>query len=80
MAKTTHVTVSKVDGALFAGEALSLTVPAADGELTILPRHEALITPLKSGQITVRTEKGEEYIQVETGVCEISENKVTVLL
>lgn len=75
-----HVTVSKVDGALFAGEARSLTVPAADGELTILPAHEPLITPLKAGQITVRTETGEEQIQVETGVCEISENKVTVLL
>lgn len=80
MAKTMQTTVSKVDQPLFAGAAVSVTVPSVEGELTILPEHVALIVPLKAGTLTVRTEAGEETVPVDGGVCEVSRNQVTVLL
>ncbi len=80
MAKTTRVTVSKVNEALFDGDAVSVTVPGALGEMTILADHEALITPLKAGRVTVRTESDSQSFEIEKGVCEISNNQVTVLL
>jgi F-type H+-transporting ATPase subunit epsilon len=80
MAKTTRVTVSKVNEALFDGDAVSVTVPGALGEMTILADHEALITPLKAGRVTVRTKSDSQTFEIEKGVCEISNNQVTVLL
>lgn len=80
MAKTTRVTISKVNERLFDGEAQSVSVPGVDGELTILAEHQALITPLKTGTVTVRTTEGEQTFPVEQGVCEISGNRVTILL
>ncbi len=75
-----HVTIAKVEGALFEGDVRSVTLPGTEGELTVLPHHEALITPLKAGSITVRTAEGTEVFEVESGVLEVSGNRVTVLL
>ena len=80
MAKTLHVTISKVDGALFEGPARSLTLPGSEGELTVLPGHTALITPLMAGSVTVRTEEGAEVFDIESGMLEVSGNRATVLL
>ncbi len=75
-----QITVSRVDNAVFDGDALSVTVPGAEGEMTILPEHSALITPLRAGVVTVRTSAGDETVQIERGICEVSKNQVTVLL
>lgn len=80
MAKVLHVTVSKVDGAVFDGEATSVTLPGVEGELTVLPDHTAFITPLRAGTVTVRTAEGTEVFVVEGGVLEVSGNRATVLL
>ncbi len=75
-----QVTVARVHDNLFAGEAISITVPTTDGQLTILPKHEALVSTLHPGKLTVRTAAGEQEFDVESGVLEVSNNQVTVLL
>lgn len=74
------VTVARVHENLFQGEATSLTVPTTEGELTVLPKHEALVATLRPGAVTVRTSEGDKIFSVESGVLEISNNQVTVLL
>lgn len=74
------VTLGKVHENLFAGEAVSLTVPTTEGELTVLPKHEPLVATLKEGTITVRTTAGEQTFFVTSGVLEISNDQVTILL
>ncbi len=75
-----HVTLAKVHENLFSGEAKSVTVPTVSGEITILPKHEAFVSTLKAGTVTVRTDAGEQSFPVDTGVLEVSSDQVTVLL
>lgn len=77
--KIFHLAITKVDGPLFSGDAVSVTVPAEEGEMTVLAEHEPFITPLKAGTITARTKDGEQTFEIEGGVIEIN-NSVTVLL
>ncbi len=72
--------ISKVHEALFDGDALSVTIPSTEGELTILAQHEPLITKLKQGTITVRTPLGEEKFLIEKGLLETSNGQVTILV
>ena len=78
---TFHVTIASVGETRFDGVATSVTLPGADGELTVLPHHEPLVTTLKSGTITVREAAGEkkEFL-VESGILEVSGNRAVVLL
>jgi F-type H+-transporting ATPase subunit epsilon len=75
-----HVTIARVHENLFAGEALSLTAPTTEGEVTILPHHEPLVANLKPGSVIVRTEAEEKRFEVTDGVLEVSGNQATVLL
>jgi F-type H+-transporting ATPase subunit epsilon len=78
-----HVVIAKVDQVFFDGEAASLTVPGAEGEMTILGEHMPLITTLKRGTITVRSENipgGEQFFPIETGIIEVRRDGTTVIL
>lgn len=81
MKKVFHLTIAKVDGPLFEGDVVSVTLPGIEGEMTILPEHSALISPLQKGVITVRTKNGEEFFEVkDSGTFEVSNNEATVLV
>lgn len=78
---TLSVIVSRVDGTLFLGEAVSLTVPSVLGEMMVLPHHEPLIALLGNGVITVAKSKDDtETFPITSGLIEISNNRVTVLV
>ena len=81
MAKLLKLTISKVDAPVFDGEVVSVTVPGTEGEMTIMADHEALITVLKAGTITLRPEVGEpQTFTLTQGTIEISHNHATILI
>jgi len=82
MAKTFHLTVAKVGENIFDGEALSVTLPGAEGVFTVLAGHEALVSPLKEGEIRIEAADGTKH-QVQltgAGLAEVSSNQATILL
>jgi len=65
---------------IFHGEAQLVVATGEEGELGIAPRHAALITRLKPGQVRVHLENGEElFFYVSGGILEVQPNVVTVL-
>lgn len=76
-----HIVIAKVDEVFFDGEAASMTVPGAEGEMTVLGQHMPLITTLKQGSIVVR-EAGvaEKIFPIQSGVLEVRRDGATVIL
>jgi F-type H+-transporting ATPase subunit epsilon len=74
------VRITKVGESLYEGEARSLSVPGSEGDMTILSHHVPLISALRAGTVTVRTEAGDQEFQIEKGLVEVSNNEVIVLL
>jgi len=65
---------------VFAGNAVAITVPGVEGELTILPHHIPLITPLKAGEIKIREEDGKEkFLAIGNGFLMVESDKVSIL-
>lgn len=57
-----------------------LTVPTAEGEITVLPEHIPLVSILKPGVIELITESGEnEIMSVSGGFIEVLRDKVVIL-
>ena len=75
-----EVLVTTPDGTIWRGEAVKVVVPAADGELGILPRHAPLIGALGVGELRIAPTGGPNIsILVSGGFVHVLRNKVTVL-
>jgi len=74
------VDILDVSRSLYSGPALSLTAPAALGEVCILPRHAPMLTKLNTGEVRLRTRDGGlQFFFVAGGFLEVSDSSVTVL-
>ena len=82
MARAFHLTIARVGENLFDGDALSVSLPGADGTFEILAGHEPLVSALKAGVARVETADGAEhrYELPPGGIAEVSDNQATVLL
>ncbi len=76
---TMHVEVVTAERELYSGEADMVIAPGTEGELGILPKHAALLTTLKVGELLVKLSGAEEPFFVSGGFLEVSNNNVTVL-
>ncbi len=57
-----------------------VTVPTREGEITVLPKHEPLVSILRPGVIELKTERGDvKVISVSGGFIEVLRNKVVIL-
>ena len=76
-----ELTIASVAKPIFKGAVRSVTLPAAEGDVTIMANHEAFVTILKAGKIVVRKENGtNEEFPIEHGALEVADNHATVLL
>jgi F-type H+-transporting ATPase subunit epsilon len=79
--KLLKFTISRVDEPIFDGEVMSVTLPGIAGEMTILPNHTALISPLKKGIVTyISADSIVSKLEINSGTLEISKNHATVLI
>lgn len=73
--------ITRVDGPLFDGEVISVTVPGKEGEMTLLAGHEPLISPLRKGTIIVRAADNHAInFEIQSGMLEVSAHQATILV
>lgn len=68
--------IFSLQGTVYEGETTEVTLPAKDGEITVLKGHIPLITLLKAGEIKTK----EKNIPIKKGFAEINGEKVVVLV
>ena len=57
-----------------------VTIPTQEGDITIFPKHMALIALLREGLITYHTPEGSiEHLSIKGGFVEVLPTKVVVL-
>ena len=80
MAMTIHIDIVSAEEEIFSGQANMVFAPAEMGEVGIAPRHTAMLTRLKPGEIRVQMEGQEERMfYVSGGMLEVQPHVVTVL-
>jgi F0F1-type ATP synthase epsilon subunit len=80
--KTFHLVVAKVGENIFDDDVISAALPGSEGVFQVLANHEALISELKEGEMTIRSANNDthRFALKEGGIAEISHNQVTILL
>ena len=67
------------DQTVFQGQVDSVTLPTADGEITVLAHHIPLITSIQPGAVIARVGSEEHVFAVSRGVIEVQNSEVRVL-
>ncbi len=75
--KMLKISVISPEATLFEGEAASVTAPAFDGEVGILPQHAPMVTTLGRG--VLRIGDGSARFQVEGGFLQVVDDTVRVV-
>lgn len=80
--KTFPIIITSLDNHIFDGNVISVTVPGAEGEMTILAEHTALISRLQHGVIRYMDEHGtqHDHVMQGEGTIDVSDNHVTILV
>jgi F-type H+-transporting ATPase subunit epsilon len=73
------VNILTPDKQLYEGEATYVCLPGTDGSLGILSHHAPLVTTLRKGEITLKTDDEEMTFEVNGGTVEVLNNHVTIL-
>ncbi|HKJ08725.1 MAG TPA: F0F1 ATP synthase subunit epsilon, partial [Gammaproteobacteria bacterium] len=80
MAMTMHCDIVSAEAEIFSGVVSMVFAPAEMGEVGIAPRHSALLSRLKPGEVRVQTPDGkEQFFFVSGGMLEVQPHVVTVL-
>ena len=79
MAKTFHLEIVTPDGPTYKGEVESLVVPAWEGQLGVLPGHEAQVAVMKPGALRYSAEGQDQWLAISGGFVQIEPTQVVVL-
>ncbi|MBT1181713.1 F0F1 ATP synthase subunit epsilon [Bifidobacterium sp. CP2] len=76
---TMQVNIVAADHPVWHGEAKSVTIPAYEGGMGILPNHEPVLTVIKQGTVTVvEPDEARHMFEVTDGFISFDSNKLTV--
>lgn len=79
MASTFNLKIITPERIVFDNPVDQLTAVARDGELTVLPGHEPLVTTLAIDILRYKVKGEEEIAAVVGGIMEVSTSEVTIL-
>ncbi len=79
MSDALKVAVISPEKVLFEGSARSVSAPAFDGEMGILPMHAPLMTLLGKGTLRLETSEGERQFAVQGGFLQVVDDQVRVV-
>ena len=73
--------VFAIDREIFVGDAKSLTVPTAMGQIQILAEHTPLISILKEGEVIIEDPDGTiQKLPIAGGTVEVTDKEVVCLV
>ncbi|MEE8725170.1 MAG: F0F1 ATP synthase subunit epsilon [Bifidobacterium crudilactis] len=76
---TMQVNIVASDRPVWSGTARSVTIPASEGGMGILPDHEPVLTVIREGVVTVTEAEGTQHaFNVNDGFIAFDSNKLTV--
>jgi F-type H+-transporting ATPase subunit epsilon len=77
---TLQVDIVTQEEQLFSDPVSQISLPALDGEITLLPDHQPLMTALGAGEVTIWQNGSIRRMIISPGFLQIADNKATVLV
>nr|MBF0222440.1 F0F1 ATP synthase subunit epsilon [Desulfobulbaceae bacterium] len=80
MAEKIQLEVVTPTGPVVSEQVDIVTAPGIDGDFGVLANHAPLLSTIKIGAMSYKTDSSTVYLMVSGGFCEVSNNKITFLV
>ncbi len=78
--RTITIDIVTQEQQLLSTQAAQVSLPAASGEITVLPGHRSLASTMNAGEVAIWSTSGKiEYLVVSPGFIQVDHDHVTVL-
>lgn len=68
------------EGVVYENDIFQVSIPTVTGEITVLPRHIPLVTVLRTGELKIKDQNGDQVIAIAGGFVEVKgKNEVIIL-
>ncbi len=74
-----HLDVLTVERTVLSADVRSIVLPAAEGEISVLPGHLPLVAMLKAGELVAHTGTDAYYLAISGGFVRVMPDSATVL-
>jgi len=79
MASTLKLEIVTAEGPAYSEDVEMVTLPAAAGQIGVLPEHVPLMTQMVPGEIIVRQGGQDQFLAVGGGLIEVTASRVSIL-
>src|SRR5207244_13208971 len=79
MANTLKLEIVTPESKTYSEEVEMVTLPAAEGEMGVLPQHVPLMTQIVPGEVIVRKDARDYFLAVGEGFVEITGERVAIM-
>jgi F-type H+-transporting ATPase subunit epsilon len=79
MAETLKLEIVTPEAVTYSEDVEMVTLPGAEGELGVFPRHVPLMTQVMSGEVVVRKNNQDYFLAIGGGFAEITGSRVAIL-
>ena len=79
MAETLKLEIVTPEAVTYSEDVDMVTLPGAEGELGVFPRHVPLMTQVMAGEVIVRKNNQDYFLAIGGGFAEITGNRVAIL-
>lgn len=77
---TFQLTIATPLHTVYTDQVNQITITTTSGEITVLPQHIALISPLKTGHVMIKKDGNETYFAIDGGILEVRHDGSVVVL
>jgi F-type H+-transporting ATPase subunit epsilon len=78
MAITTKLEIATPEAMVYSEEVEMVTLPGAEGQMSVLPLHVRLMTQLVPGEMIVRKGGHDDFLAVGEGLVEVTNSRVSI--
>ncbi|MBI21504.1 MAG: ATP synthase F1 subunit epsilon [Chloroflexi bacterium] len=74
-----NLKITTAESEVFSGEVDSITLPASEGEITVLPSHVKIISSISPGELRLKIDNEEQFLSISGGFVQVNNDLAIIL-
>ena len=78
MIPTIKLEIATPEAMVYSDDVEMVTIPAAEGQIGVLPQHTRIMTYLVPGEMSIRKNGRDEFVAIGDGLVEVTNSRISI--